>query len=92
MTGSKKLVYLIPFTETSKFHLVLKQLEQFNDVFLTSVELTSLEDAYLKIVEQEKKFQQQSGDLSEEKSNEFEKENQIAQYQLTSGKPDNYLQ
>lgn len=44
-----KLVYMVPFENEKKMALLLRKLESFPDVTV-ALEMTSLEDAYLKIV------------------------------------------
>ena len=47
-----KLVYMVPFESEAKQSVLLRKLESFPDV-IVAVEITSLEDAYLKIVRAE---------------------------------------
>jgi len=49
LTDSKKLVFLIPEEHASKLSPLLLKLESIPDI-LVAVEMTSLEEAYLRIV------------------------------------------
>lgn len=47
-----KLVYMVPFEFEKKMSVMLSKLESFQNI-VVALEMTSLEDAYLKIVKQE---------------------------------------
>lgn len=49
LTDSKKLVFLVPTDQAHKLAPLMKQLEQISEI-LIAVEMTSLEEAYLRIV------------------------------------------
>jgi ABC-type multidrug transport system ATPase subunit len=53
-SNTHKLVYMVPFDNDLKFSSLLRQLESFPNV-IVAVEVTSLEDAYLRIVRAESK-------------------------------------
>ena len=49
LTDSKKLVFLVPTDNAAKLAPLMKQLEQIPEI-LVAVDMTSLEEAYLRIV------------------------------------------
>jgi len=51
-SNASRLVFMVPFESEKKMAVLLRKLESFPDV-IVAVEVTSLEDAYLKIVKQE---------------------------------------
>ena len=52
LTDSKKIVCLIPTEHATKLSHLLKKLEQMPEIFV-AIEMTSLEDAYLRIVKKD---------------------------------------
>ena len=48
-SNEQKLVYMVPFEHEEPMSNMLRQLESFSDITV-ALEMTSLEDAYLKIV------------------------------------------
>lgn len=51
-SNETKLTYMVPFEHEKKMSVLLKRLETFPDITV-ALEMTSLEDAYLKIVKAE---------------------------------------
>ena len=62
----KTLIYQIPFSEVQLMSTLLKSLEiQLQDKYIIDVELNSLEDAYLNIVNEEEIYVYLSGEFDE---------------------------
>jgi hypothetical protein len=55
LTDSKKIVFLIPTEHATKLSVLLKKLEQMPEI-IVAVEMTSLEDAYLRIVKKDQQI------------------------------------
>jgi hypothetical protein len=51
-SNATKLVFMVPFENELKMSVLLRKLESFPDI-IVAIEITSLEDAYLKIVKAE---------------------------------------
>lgn len=55
LTDSKKIVFLIPTEHATKLSTLLKKLEQMPEIII-AIEMTSLEDAYLRIVKKDQQI------------------------------------
>ena len=75
-SNERKIVYLVPFEHETKFSELLSKLECFQEISV-AVEMTSLEDAYLKIVKSETKVKDDE---------EIQNHAVMEMYQATEGK------